>query len=134
MKNSKVLKTYLIYSGVLLIFFGGATLLMPLELKASFGVIIPQDINVLNDIRAYSALGLAIGILAILGAFKRKLTYTASLVVFIQFLALGFGRSLSMLLDGIQVEGIPGVANEFFLGIIGAILFIKYQEKHSGEN
>ncbi len=107
---------------------------MPLELKASFGVIIPQDINVLNDIRAYSALGLAIGILTILGAFKSKLTYTASLVVSIQFLALGFGRSLSMLLDGVQVEGIPGIANEFFLGIIGAILFIKYQEKNSGEN
>ncbi len=134
MKSSKILKTYLIFSGVFLIFFGGATLLMPLELKASFGVIIPQDINVLNDIRAYSALGLAIGILAILGAFKPKLTYTASLVVFIQFLALGFGRSLSMLLDGIQVEGIPGIANEFFLGIIGAILFIKYQKKNSSED
>ncbi len=134
MKSSKILKTYLIVSGVFLIFFGGATLLMPLELKASFGVIIPQDINVLNDIRAYSALGLAIGILAILGAFKSKLTYTASLVVFIQFLALGFGRSLSMLLDGIQVEGIPGIANEFFLGIIGTILFIKYQKKSSSEN
>ncbi len=134
MKSSKILKTYLIVSGAFLIFFGAATLLMPLELKASFGVIIPQDINVLNDIRAYSALGLAIGILAILGAFKPKLTYTASLVVFIQYLALGFGRSLSMLLDGIQVEGIPGIANEFFLGIIGAILFKKYQEKNSSEN
>ena len=134
MKSSKILKTYLIFSGLLLIFFGGATLLMPLELKASFGINIPQNIDVLNDIRAYSALSLAIGILTVLGAFKSKLTYTSSLVVFIQFLALGFGRLLSMLLDGIQVAGIIGTANEFFLGSIGAILFIKYQEKNSGEN
>ena len=93
---------------------------MPLELKASFGINIPQDINVLNDIRAFSALSLAIGILAILGAFKSKLTYTASLVVFIQFLALGFGRLVSMLLDGMPVDGlVNGTINELIFGIIG---------------
>ncbi len=130
MKDSKILKAYLIISGLLLILFGGATLLQPIELKASFGINIPQDINVLNDIRAYSTLTLVIGILTILGAFKSRLTYTSSLVVFIQFLALGVGRLFSMALDGAPIEGnIIGMGNEFFLGIIGAFLFIKYKEK-----
>ena len=33
MKNSKVLKTYLIISGVLLTFIGGATLVIPVDMK-----------------------------------------------------------------------------------------------------
>ncbi len=134
MKKSKILKIYLILSGLLLTIFGAQTLFNPIGLKASFGIIIPQDVNILNDIRAYSALGLVIGILAIIGAFKEKLTFTANLIVFIQFLALGLGRTLSMILDGALEEMIPGLINEYVFGIVGLILFIIFQKKSNSEN
>lgn len=130
MKNSKILKAYLVVAGALLIFFGIATLSMPLELKGAFDINIPRDMNVLNDVRAYAALSLSLGVLAILGAFVPRLTYTSSLVVFVQFLALGLGRLVSMLLDGVPVDGnIIGMGNEFFLGIVGATVFVKHLKK-----
>ncbi len=113
----------------MLIFFGLAILLMPIELKESFDIEIPDDINVINDMRAFSALTLVIGIFSIMGAFKRKFTYAAILIVFIQFLALGCGRLVSVVLDGTPIQGnIIGMSTEFFLGIVGAILFVKYRK------
>ncbi len=128
MQDSNLLKTYLVVSGVLLILFGAGTLLVPIELKAVFDIAIPQDINVLNDVRAFSTLSFVIGVLAVVGAFVKRLTYTSSLIVFVQFLALGSGRLVSVLIDGMPVQGnIIGMGNEFFLGIVGAVLFAKYQ-------
>jgi len=133
MENSKILKAYLLVAGVLLLIFGGGTLLDPIALKASFGIVIPPNVDVLNDVRAYSTLTFVFGVLSILGVFKKKLTYSASLIVFLQFLALGTGRAVSILIDGSPVEGnIIGMGNEFFFGIIGAILFLKYK-RSSGE-
>ena len=135
MKNSKVLKGYLIISGLLLLCFGMAILLNPIGLKASFDVEIPNDINVLNDMRAFSALSFVIGAFTVLGAFKSKFTYAATLIVVIQFLALGCGRLVSIVMDGTPVQGnIIGMSNEFFLGIVGAILFALYRKKGSTEN
>lgn len=134
MKNSKILKGYLFVSGLLLIYFGAATALMPIELKASFDIDIPRDINVLNDMRAFSTLSFVIGVFTVLGALKSKLTYAASLIVFIQFLALGCGRLVSILIDGAPVQGnLIGMSNEFFLGIVGAILFLKFRERNSSK-
>ena len=130
MKNSKILKGYLIISGLLLVYFGAATLLMPIELKASFDIVIPNDINVLNDMRAFSTLSLMIGIFTVFGAFKNQYTFAATLIVFIQFLALGCGRLVSVLIDGMPAEGnIIGMSNELFLGAVGAILFFIYKNK-----
>jgi len=130
MKDSKVIKAYLIITGIMLIYFGAATLLTPIELKASFDIIIPNDINVLNDMRAFSALSFVIGIFTVLGALKQSFTYPAVLIAAIQFLALGCGRLVSVILDGSQADGnIIGMSNELFLGSIGLILIAIYKQK-----
>lgn len=130
MKNSKVLKAFLIISGLLLIFIGGAQLLFPVEMKAGSGINIAENISVINDVRASSALILTIAILTILGAFVKKLTFSSSLVSFLLFLSLGVGRVISLLLDGMPVDGLVGATVlEFILGITGAILFTLYQKK-----
>ncbi|MFD2568720.1 DUF4345 domain-containing protein [Pseudotenacibaculum haliotis] len=130
MKNSKALKIFLIVSGLLLTFIGGATLLMPVEMKAGAGIDIAGNINVLNDTRASSTLLLAFALLIILGAFVKKLTYTSSLTSFLLFLSIGTGRAISILLDGTPVDGlVKATGLEFVLGIIGIILFIRFREK-----
>ena len=131
MKNSKVLKTYLVLSGLLLSFIGSATLFMPVAIKAGAGIDIAGDINTLNDTRASAALILSIAVLSILGAFIKKITFTSSLMSFLLFLSLGIGRAISIVIDGMPVDGlVKATALEFILGILGAILFLKYQERN----
>ena len=131
MKNSKVLKTFLVISGLLLTFIGGATLFMPVEMKGSAGIDISGSISVINDVRASGTVILAVGILSILGAFVKKLTYTSSLASFLLFLSLGVGRVISILIDGMPVDGlVKATGLEFILGIVGAILFMVYRERN----
>lgn len=130
MKNSKVLKAYLIVSGLLLTFIGGATLIKPVFMKGNAGIDVAGQISVINDIRASGAFILAIAILSLLGAFIKRLTYTSVVALFTLFIALGIGRLMSILIDGMPVEGlVHATLLEFVLGIMGAILFGVYKDK-----
>ncbi len=131
MENSKVLKLFLIISGLLLTFIGGATLFAPVAMKASAGIDISQSTSIINDVRASSALILAVALITILGVFIRKLTFTSTLISFTLFLSLGIGRAISILIDGFPVDGlVKATGLEFVLGIIGLILFNIYREKY----
>ena len=77
MANSKVLKAFLIISGLLLTFIGAATLFMPVQIKSASGVDVAGNVSVLNDIRASAALILSLALLILSGAFVKKLTYTS---------------------------------------------------------
>lgn len=130
MRKSIVLKTYLIISGLLLTFIGGATLALPVTMKAGAGIDIANNISVINDTRAASALFLSIALITLIGAFSKKLSYTASLISSIMFLSVGTGRFISILIDGLPVDGlVKATGLEFVLGIIGAICFITFREK-----
>lgn len=130
MKNSNVLKAYLIVSGLLLTFIGGSTLVAPVEMKAGAGIDIAGNINVLNDVRAFSALILTFALTILLGVFNKKLTYTSTLISSLLFLSLGIGRLLSILLDGMPVDGlVKATGLEFILGIVGIIFFALYKNK-----
>lgn len=130
MKNSNLLKTFLVISGLLLTFIGGATLLIPATMKADAGIDISGNINMLNDTRAFSALLLFFAILIVSGAFVKKLTYTATVVSFLLFLSIGIGRLISILLDGMPSDGLTkATVLEFVLGILGLILFNLYRKK-----
>ncbi|HAS41849.1 MAG TPA: DUF4345 domain-containing protein [Microscillaceae bacterium] len=132
MKNSKVLKGFLILSGLLLTFIGGATLFMPVAMKASAGINIAGNISVINDTRASSALLMVAALLIISGAFSRKLAFTSSLLSVILFLSIGVGRIISIVSDGMPVDGlVKATGLELVLGITGAILFKVYQDKQS---
>ncbi len=134
MKNSKVLRSYLILSGLLLSFIGGAQLLFPVAMKAGSGIDIAGQISVINDIRAANALLLSMALLILSGAFVKKLTSTASLVSFLVFLSMGLGRVISLLQDGKPVEGLLGAtALEFVLGITGVALYVLFQDKKQAE-
>ncbi len=130
MQNSKVLRGYLIIAGALLTFIGGAQLLFPVAMKASSGIDLAGNISVINDIRAANALILAVALLSHTGAFVKRFTFTSSLVVPLLFLSLATGRIISILLDGMPVEGMLGATGlEVILGLIGAVFFTRYQEK-----
>lgn len=125
MKSSKALKIYLILSGLLLTFIGGATLVNPVEMKGSAGIEIAGNISVINDVRAFSALLLALAITVIFGAFKSYMRHTSTLLATLVFLSLGIGRLVSILLDGMPVDGlVKATGLELILGVIGILLLV----------
>ncbi|WP_196885367.1 DUF4345 domain-containing protein [Aureivirga sp. CE67] len=130
MKNSKVLKIFLVISGLILAFIGGSTLIIPTEMKTTAAIEINGNVNLLNDVRAFGMLVLSVGILTISGAFNKKLTFTSNLTSSLLFLTLGLGRLISIIVDGMPVDSLQKATGlEFVLGIIGLILFLKNRNK-----
>lgn len=130
MKNSKVLKIYLIVSGLLLAVIGGLTAFNPINIKANEGIEIAGNASALNDVRSFGMLLLVTAIFLIAGVLKSSLRKSATISAIILFLSLAVGRVFSMLIDGMPSDGIVKATGlEFILGIVGAILFFIYQER-----
>ncbi len=129
MKNSKVLKTILFISGLMLAGFGAAILLMPVEMAALNGIDLGGQISLLSETRAPGGALLASGILVISGAFLPKLTFTSVLVSALVYLSYGLSRILGMAIDGMPAEGLVQVAVlEIVTGLVCVFALVKYRE------
>jgi hypothetical protein len=130
MKKSKVLSAYLTLSGLLLTVIGGSTLLMPVVVKASSGIDLAGNVNLLNDVRGGGALLLALALTTLVGAFSNLMRFTSTLLSVILFLSIGIGRIFSIVADGMPVESlIKATVVEFVVGSIGIALFLIHKEK-----
>lgn len=130
MKTPKVLFAYLLISGLLLAFIGGATLLMPTTMKQNAGIDLMGNVSILNDIRASSALLFTLAIVILSGLWSSKFRNTATLLAFLTFLSIGIGRLLSIFIDGSPVDGlVKATGLEFILGILGLILYNTYKNR-----
>lgn len=58
MKNSKVLKCILFFSGLVASAIGAAILFAPLDFYASYGTALEDDFSLLNELRATGGLSL----------------------------------------------------------------------------
>lgn len=129
MKDSKVLKIILFLSGLLLLGTGIALTFIPVEFNASNGVDLGGNVSVLSDIRAAATVLLFGGILILLGVFIPKLTFTSSVIAMLLLLGYGFGRALSLGLDGMPAQALViATGFEFVLGFANLFAFFKYRE------
>ena len=130
MENSKVLKTYLFISGLMLTGVGAAILFMPVAFSARNGIELGESISLLNDIRAPGAALLASGLLILSGAFVSKLTFTSTVVSILMFLSYGIGRIVSIVMDGMPAEGLVKVTVvEMIIGFLGIFALLKYRKR-----
>ncbi|MDH3326451.1 MAG: DUF4345 domain-containing protein [Gammaproteobacteria bacterium] len=130
MKNSKVLKTILIISGLIASGIGAAILFAPVAFYATYGIELSGDISLLNEIRAPGSALLAIGLLIISGAFVEKLTFSAAVISTVLFLSYGLSRVMSIAIDGMPVEGLVQAAVlEIVIGLACIFALVKYREK-----
>lgn len=130
MKNSKAITIYLAITGLMLTFIGGATLLMPVEMKATAGLQIADNINLLNEVRGESAWLLVTALIALVSLFVHKLKYSSMIMVITAFGAIGVGRLISILVDGMPIESlVKATVLEFVVAAIGLVLFKIHQEK-----
>ncbi len=113
-------------SGLLIFTFAGILRLIdPIKnyLKNS-GIKLENEVNILSEARGMSAVMMFGGIIILSGIFIPELTITSFVVAILLFLGYGFGRSLSIFLDGkpnkLLVQGliseiVLGAANIFCL-------------------
>ncbi|OOY56273.1 DUF4345 domain-containing protein [Solemya velum gill symbiont] len=130
MKNSKVLKSILILSGLLASGIGVAILFAPQAFYATNGIELGGNISLLNEIRAPGGALLASGILIISGAFAEKLRLTAVVVSTLLYLSYGLPRVISIAIDGIPAEGLVQAAIlEIIIGLTCVFALVKYLGK-----
>jgi len=130
MKDSKVLKGILILLGVLLIFMGFWRLIDPIAFYEYSGLILSEDAGLLNEARGTGGAIIGFGLLIMLGAFKKKLAYTSTIVAIVLFFGFGIARVISVVLDGNPGEALyKGIISEFVMGSIALFALIKYREK-----
>ena len=130
MKNSKVLKTILIISGLIASGIGVAILFAPAAFYAIYGIELGSDVSLLNEIRAPGAALLASGILIISGAFVEKLAFTAVVVSTLLYLSYGLSRVMSIAIDGMPVEGLVQAAIlEIIIGLACVFALVIYRGK-----
>ena len=129
MKNSNVLKTILIISGLIASGIGATILFAPVAFYATYGIELGGNFSLLNEIRAPGAALLASGILIMLGAFVAKLTFTSTVISIMIYLSKGISRILSMVIDGIPAEVlVMATVVEIIIGLVSIFALLKYRE------
>jgi len=132
MKNSNVIKTVLIFSGLISSGIGGAILFNPVSFYAAHDIELAGNISLFNEIRAPGGALLTSGILIMLGAFVDKLTFTSVVVASLLYLSYGLSRILSIAIDGMPAEGLVQAAVfEIVVGLVCVFVLVKYREKHT---
>ncbi len=130
MKNSKTLKIVLIVSGLVATIIGAAILFAPVAFYAAYGIEIADNFGLLNEIRASGGAVLASGLLIMSGAFVDKLAFTAIVVSTLLYLPYGLSRVMSIVIDGMPVEGfVQAAALEIVIGLVCVFALVKYRGK-----
>jgi len=130
MKNSKVLKAILIILGANLIILGFWRLIDPIAFFEFSGLILSKDAGLLNEARGLGGAIIGFGVLIFLGAFKKNLTFTSTLVAIVLFLGFGIARLISVVIDGNPGEALyKGIIGEFVFGLLALFALIKYRDK-----
>jgi len=91
----------LLLSGLLLTMVGFFRLSNPIGtyLKNS-GISIANDVDLLNEVRGFSALMLSSGIIILLGTILSQVTVASLIIATLVFIGVGIGRTISWGIDG----------------------------------
>jgi hypothetical protein len=129
MKNSKILRTILLISGLIATGIGGAIVFTPVAFFSTNGIDLAGNISLLSEIRAPGGTLFASGILIMLGAFVAKLTFTTIVISIIIYFSYGLSRILSMVIDGLPAEGlVMATFVEIIIGLVSIFAILKYRE------
>jgi len=130
MKNSKALQAILIISGLIAISIGATILFFPVMFHASSGIDLGGNVSLLSETRAPGAALFVSGILMMLGAFVREMTFTSLVLTVLVYLSYGFARVFSMMVDGMPAESlITATVLEIVIGLAGVWGLNKFRSK-----
>jgi hypothetical protein len=130
MRNSKVLKGILIFLGLFLIIIGSWRLIDPIAAFEGLGLTLSNNVGLLNEARGTAGAMIGLGFLILLGTFKKKITFTSTLVATVFFLGFGIARIIAVILDGNPGNALlTGIITEFAFGILALFALIKYCDR-----
>lgn len=128
MKNIYVLNAVLFLSGVIAAGVGVGVLFVPHLFHGASGIVVPEDVNLLNEMRAPGGLLIAAGVFIIVGAFKSHLAPVAAVVSGVAFLSFGGSRLVSVMLDGMPNSAIIQImVLELVIGVVCLVALARYR-------
>lgn len=126
MTLTNMTKTTLALAGFIALMIGAAVLFAPVPFYALSGVTLPDDVNLVSDIRAFGGGLLGAGLFVTLGLFRRSLRLPSLIAAATVYAGFGLAR-----LWGITVDGLPEatylwvLAIELIVAAMCAILVFK---------
>ena len=128
MNNSKIIKVLLVLAGIIGIYVGGSLLFFPAELQAQSNIIINNP-SQFSEARAPGAAIFSASFIILLGVFREGWRYIALIIATLFFLSYGFGRMLSLILDGMPAQGLfIAMFLELFVGLLTLIALFKVKK------
>lgn len=111
-------KAVLLAGGATAIFIGGSILVSPDAFYAAYGISLPGDVSLANELRAMGGGVLMLGLLILSGLMISSLTLASTLLAAAMFLAYGATRFLSLGLDGHPDSGlVTAMIAELVIGL-----------------
>ena len=117
MQPTKTLRVLVALSGLIALAIGASILIDPAGFHAAHDIELGSSASLMSEVRAPGGALLGLGLLMLVGAFQRALTFTAGILAAAVYLAYGVSRLLSVVLAGVPHEGLVGAtAIELVLG------------------
>ena len=127
MKN-KIVTGFLILAGLIGLFVGGGLLFFPAQLQADNGIILSSASH-FSEARAPGAAIFSAAIFAFISVFRTNWRHTALIIMALFFLAYGFGRLFSLILDGMPASGLfYAMIGELVMGVLALIVLNKVKK------
>lgn len=123
MKNPALTKITLALSGVIATGVGLGVLFVPHAFHSSAGIVLGDDVNLLNEMRSSGGMLLAAGLFILLGAIRAKMASFALIASTTLYLSYGLSRVVSVVADGMPSSSMLQIlALELFIGAFCAIV------------
>jgi len=123
MKNPIITKIVLILSGLIATGVGVGVLFMPHAFHASAGIVLGDDVNLLNEMRSSGGMLLASGLFILFGAIRASMAFFALIISTTLYLSYGLSRVVSIVADGIPDGSMLQIlVSELLIGMLCAIL------------
>ena len=132
MNNPKVVAGFLILAGFIGLYVGGGLVFFPAELQAQSNIIIGDNASHFSETRAPGTAILSTSILILTAVFRTNLRHLALVLTALFFLSYGFGRLLSLVVDGMPAQGLfYAMIGELVIGALAfMMLLVKRMEEH----
>jgi hypothetical protein len=124
-KSSIFQKAVLLIAGLTAIFIGGSILTSPDAFYAAYGISLPGDVSLTNELRASGGSVVMLGVLTLSGLAFARLALASTLLAAAMFTAYGATRLLSLGLDGQPDAGmVTAMIAELVIGLSGLAALI----------
>lgn len=106
MEYSKAVKALQFIAGTVGLIIGAGMTFSPIAFQSSAGITLGDNISLLSETRSPGSLLLIGSIIILASVFKSKLRYIGLVLTSLMYLGYGFGRTISLIVDGVPHQSL----------------------------